>query len=685
MTEPKKPNNPPDEASARDVAAMIRFRCPQCTRSWKVEARHAGKKFRCPACFKERTVPDTSVAEPSADQIYGVNETVRDTRDIIREQSLVTLRCRVCRASLDAPLDQVGQTVLCPDCDTENVVPEPKPTELFGRSAGGENKEPAAPVEIYGIAGFGDAADFPDNADMFAVYCPVCHTLMYARDDQIGTALTCPDCDSAVPVRGRPEKPVKVKHVPKVYEGSSTYELAAENRLPSDTQLVPVVCSLCYTRMYATLDQVGREKECPDCRKMNLIKLVPKEHIKTAGELFAPTGGYGVGEVTQRPKIRINVDYRRVEGAVVEREPSPTDRDGTDFRRLDPEETAERIRENAKKKEERKKKKPKPPDKDENEDESTQAEKIERRAKKPSAGVGVVTFHRAKLPNRPLTQGYWKLFRHSASYVHLIMAMLFFFLAAPIVVPMIEQYAPDIEQLAGGAKEGVIIYLFMYIITGILWFGGLCYLSQIGLAVAMSTANGADEVEDWGGFSPFLALSSLICVGGAVAVGWTPAILWNAGLYATKSPGGVPGTLISTCAIASFVVFPVMLMRFLEGVDQHVFKSNTFWSLLLIPGTWLRFYLLSTLWPIVPALLIWQLLGNPDSTVKSFCSFGLAFFLPFCAICYFRLFGRLVWAAEVAIGKKLEELEAAEDDQNDEPEERSYDHRIDLPDYALRD
>jgi len=543
------------------------------------------------------------------------------------------------------------------------------------------NKEPASPVEIYGIAGFGGGVDLPAD-DVFPVYCPVCHALMYARDDQIGTMLKCHDCDSDVPVRGRPEKPVKVKHVPKVYEGSSTYELAEDGQIPADTQLVPVVCSLCYTRMYAAIDQVGREKECPDCGKMNLIKFVPKEHIKTASELFAPTGGYGVGEITERPKMRVNVDYRKVEGAVVERETNPLDANY-----VDPAEMAERIRENAEKEKERKKKKSrkKTDEEEEEEDELTKAEKLENRAKKRSEGIGVVTYHRPKLPKRPLTKGYWKLFRYSTTYVHLIIAMLFFFLVAPVFVQLIVQYSPDVKQLAGGSPGTVVVYMFMGLFVYTMLFAGLCYLSQICLAVTMSTANGADEVDEWGGFSPFLALSSFICVGGAMTIGWAPAILWNAGLYIADSSGSVPGTLILTCAIASFFVFPVMLMRISEGFDKHVFKSNAFWSLLLIPGTWLRFYLLSILWPIVPLLLIWQLLGNPDATIKSLCSLGLAFFLPFCMICYFRLFGRLAWAVEVAIGKKLEELEAAADDWDDEPEEHSYDSRIDLPDYTLRD
>jgi len=269
------------------------------------------------------------------------------------------------------------------------------------------------------------------------------------------------------------------------------------------------------------------------------------------------------------------------------------------------------------------------------------------------------------------------------------MAILFFFLAAPVFVQLIDQSASVNQVLdSGGIGNAgtVVFFMFFGLFVYTMLFAGLCYLSQICLAVAMSTANGADEVDEWGGFSPFLALSSLLCIGGAMAFGWAPAILLNAGLYIAGSPGNVPGSLILTCAIASFFVFPVMLMRFLEGFDKHVFKSNTFWSFHLIPGTWMRFYLLSTLWPIVPAILIWQFFASQDTTIKTYCSFGLAFFLPFCSMCYFRLFGRLAWAVEVAIGKKLEELEAAEnDDWDDEPEERSFGTRIDLPDHALRD
>ena len=637
--------SPDSDTSANE--GMIRFRCPQCTRAWKVRAQHAGKQFRCPACFMERTIPEKSVEE-TVGELYGVNETVRDTQEIIKEQSLISFRCRVCRAGLAEPVSQVGKRITCPDCDTDNVVPEPKPKE---------SKEPAAPIAIYGVAGFGHGADLPPD-DVFAVYCSVCNALLYARDDQIGTTLKCHDCDSDVFVHGRPKKPVKEEHVAKVYEGSSTYGLLAENQLPPDTQLVPVICSLCHTRMYATVDQIGQEKDCPDCGKMNLVKSVPPELLKTVSELFVPTDAYGVGEVTKRPTMRVNVDYRTVEGAVVERKPQPTDEMD-----IDPAEMAERIRENREKEAQRKKKKRKNRDDDAGDDELTAAEKLEARAKKRSQGIGVVTYRRPKLPKRPLTKGYWKLFAYMATHVHAIMAMLFFFLVAPLVVALIDQYSSSLYELAGGTKESIIIYLFMYLITSAFLFGGLCYLAQICLAVSMSTANGADEVEDWGGFSPFLALSSLICVGGAVAIGWAPVILWTAYHNITKTPGDVPGWMMPVCSVLSFFVYPVALMRLLEGFDRHIVRSNAIWSLRLIPSVWLRFYLLSLFCLIIPVLLIWQLFCNPNTSIKTYCSYGLAFFLPLCAICYFRLFGRLAWAVEVAVSKKREELEALAEEE----------------------
>jgi DNA-directed RNA polymerase subunit RPC12/RpoP len=647
-----------------DNEKMIRFRCPQCTRVWKVETQHAGKKFRCPACFKERIIPDAKTREPEVALPYGVHHLLSDAQEIVKSQSLISFRCRVCRTNIAVPADQAGKISVCPDCDTENVVPE---ENAPGRTAE-RTISTGEPIEIYGFADGQNAESPKTSDDMFTLRCPICHALLYARDDQIGTSIKCPDCYRDVPVRGRPEKPVRETFQAKVYEGSSTYQLQSESRLPPDTRLVPVICSLCYTRMYATMDQIGREKECPDCGKMNRVSAVCEEDVKTVGEIFPPVGEYGVAEVTPNPIMRVNVDYRTVEDAIVRRQPSPTDETGVDFSNLDPTEMAEKIREN---KEKRKKKKRKKQDGEFEEDDALmQAEKIESRAKKNDARM---IYARPKLPKRPLTQGFWKIFKYGSFYLRLSISLFFFLFAAPVVATLLTQNSIVSQILKNGDRMGmgvVIMFLFLYVFAWILLLCGSAYHAQTCLAVTTSTANGGDEVDDWGGFAPLTALLSLMIIAGAFLVGWTPAILWNAVLAVLKSEESVPEYLFLICTGLTFFLFPLSLMRILEGFEQNIFKSAVLWSLWLTPFSWLRFYLLSTLCYILPAFLFAVMFLEKAPTIVNAASFGLAFCLPFFSLCYFRLFGRLGWTIEETIRKKIAELEeqAAETDDEEENE-----------------
>ncbi|MDR1383622.1 MAG: hypothetical protein LBJ67_07235 [Planctomycetaceae bacterium] len=640
---------------------MIRFRCPQCTRVWKVESQYAGKKFRCPACFKERIIPDANANEPDIALPYGVHQILSDTQDIVQSQSLISFRCRVCKTNIAVPTDQAGKISVCPDCNTENIVPEQNVPGLVAERTISIDES----IEIYGFADEQNRNSLKTDDDMFTVRCPVCNALLYARDEQIGTSLKCPDCYRDVPIRGRPEKPVKETFQAKVYEGSSVYQLQSESRLPPDTQLVPVVCAICHTRMYATIDQIGQEKECPDCGKMNRVVAVREEELKTVGEIFPSVSAYGVTEAIPNPTMRVNVDYRTVDDAIVQRKPSPTDNIGVDFSNLDPIAMAEKIREN---KEKRKKKKRKKQEDEFDEDDAlTQAEKIETRAKKNKKDKPIITYARPKLPKRPLTQGFWKIFSYPLFWMRMILATMVFVIVSPLVANMIIEYAPRIGELAGGGVGGVVVYLFMFIFFWLLMIWGGSYLSQMCLAVTISTANGSDEVDDWGGFAPLSALLSLMTLVGALLVSWIPVIFWNAALTILKSETSVPRYMFLICAGLTFFLFPLSLMRILEGFEQHIFKSHVFWSLRLTPFTWLRFYLLSILCYIIPAFLFVVMFMANSPTLVSVASVGLAFCLPFFLFCYFRLFGRLGWTIEETIRKKLIELEeqAAEADEDE--------------------
>lgn len=45
---------------------------------------------------------------------------------------------------------------------------------------------------------------------------------------------------------------------------------------PKKEALIPVVCGVCQTRVYATYGQIGQSMECPDCYTQNLVKEPPK-------------------------------------------------------------------------------------------------------------------------------------------------------------------------------------------------------------------------------------------------------------------------------------------------------------------------------------------------------------------------------------------------------------------------
>jgi len=637
-------------------ATMIRFRCPQCNRAWKVEKQHAGKKFRCPACFKERTIPDANDSATDAALPYGMHQPLSDAQEIIKSQALISFKCRVCKTNLAVPFDQAGKISVCPDCNTENIVPEQSAETYAAERIISTNEA----VEIYGFADEQNAESLKNHhKDLFPVRCPLCNTLLYASDEQIGTSLKCPDCFRDVPILSRPEKPKDETFQAKIYEGSSTYEFQSENRFSPNTRLVPVVCSICATRMYATVDEIGQKKECPDCGTMNLVTAVREEEIKTAEEIFPSAGAYDVTEAAPNPKMRVNVDYRTVEDAVIVRRPRLTDDAIIDFNSIDAAEIGERIRENKEKQKKKKRKRKKNDDDfDEDDDTLTKAEKIESRARKRSKGKTVADLMRPKLPKRPLTQGFWNLFANTSFYLRMVLVMVIALIPAGLFAALFFDYAPGITELAGGGAGSVIVYLFFFIFFGLFVCFGGPFFAQMCLAVSSATSNGADEVEDWGGISLLPAIQSLIILMLSFLAGWTPVIIWNAILTIIQSEHAAPDFMFPVCAGLTFFLFPITLLRILEGFEQNIFKSSVLWSLWLTPMTWLRFYLLSGVICLFPAMLIAALFFVAESVnmIGAAC-YSLAFCLPFFSLCYFRLFGRLGWVIEETIRQKHAEME----------------------------
>ena len=91
-------------------------------------------------------------------------------------------------------------------------------------------------------------------------------------------------------------------------------KIAPDFPFDTDLRLIPVVCSACKVRMYATEDQVGMWKVCPDCLRKTEIRYVEPEFRYTV--VLDENGGYIVNkpEIESAPKAKIGIDYRTVDG-----------------------------------------------------------------------------------------------------------------------------------------------------------------------------------------------------------------------------------------------------------------------------------------------------------------------------------------------------------------------------------
>lgn len=307
--------------------AAIRFRCIRCQHALKATENAVGEKMYCPVCYFQLTVPaESTVKDVDPTQLYNADDTPIDVREMKDRQRFVSLPCSVCHTNIAVTKEQIGHEIVCPECDTKIVVPEEigrkfdsALNDKLDKIMLGLNDAQQKPT--YGVRMDASGEPAEDWSKRYPVYCKLCATMMYASEDQVGQELTCPDCDTKTVVPPRPEKISNAPLGPLSFEGGASFGLASETEnaaqeTPGTGNLVPVVCSLCGTRMYARESQIGEFKTCPDCGRQTEIKAVPKN------EMLAPeilTDGYDIDAETippPRPVMRTLVDYRYVDGSL---------------------------------------------------------------------------------------------------------------------------------------------------------------------------------------------------------------------------------------------------------------------------------------------------------------------------------------------------------------------------------
>lgn len=125
-----------------------------------------------------------------------------------------------------------------------------------------------------------------DLDDFLQVHCPGCQTPLKVKTIHAGKKFKCPQCKTPVLAPSLSSAPSSS------HSDSPIRDSSLEGLPPPEKELIPVICSLCDTRMYANLDQVGRRISCPDCFTYNTVPKPKKKKPKKTRPAIKETQEY---------------------------------------------------------------------------------------------------------------------------------------------------------------------------------------------------------------------------------------------------------------------------------------------------------------------------------------------------------------------------------------------------------
>ena len=103
---------------------------------------------------------------------------------------MIHFPCSDCHYEVSAPEDDVGKYMLCPSCFARLRIPPPKTNEKIEKAQAAD--------QIYEVHAQEKIKEYKET---IPIYCPICHTLMYASPERIGSYITCPDCGTKTLIR----------------------------------------------------------------------------------------------------------------------------------------------------------------------------------------------------------------------------------------------------------------------------------------------------------------------------------------------------------------------------------------------------------------------------------------------------------------------------------------------------
>jgi DNA-directed RNA polymerase subunit M/transcription elongation factor TFIIS len=129
------PQSPHDESAEPEYTG---FECRVCQTRMYARVCEVGKKMKCPDCGaltiippppppKKKNIP--AALEGEQYELWDADEAPLPSELAARQPQYIAVTCRKCATLMYAGEDQIGQSIKCPDCGTQHVVPAPPKTK----------------------------------------------------------------------------------------------------------------------------------------------------------------------------------------------------------------------------------------------------------------------------------------------------------------------------------------------------------------------------------------------------------------------------------------------------------------------------------------------------------------------------------------------------------------------------
>lgn len=235
----------------------VSYLCPQCHAALTASEDDAGQRQACPHCGKMIKVPGRPSSPPASSP---AQPTAQRNEPATAGIANVAVLCPICGTRMYATREQVGKTMVCPDCLETVPVPAsgqspraprasaPRPAappQASPADAAKPRRAPAPPPTL-------DSSDDEDGGLRLSdpIEIPSDKVLPQRFSELLRDGSPVPGNDAAADWVVEPEAPApQKKSVP---------------RPPTDDEY-SVKCPVCDTLLYASPDEIGKRKNCPDC------------------------------------------------------------------------------------------------------------------------------------------------------------------------------------------------------------------------------------------------------------------------------------------------------------------------------------------------------------------------------------------------------------------------------------